>query len=275
MEIENRTKWHPAFCNIIELELMENAEGLTYDSEHNLSREPLKIDLLVIKKKQNEVIKNEIGKIFLGHNIMEYKSPDDSMNIDTFYKVLSYACLYKADTGAADEILDTDITISLIRERKPIKLLKQLKEKYRVEQEGKGIYRVYGMLFPMQIIVTRELERSQHIWLKSLTLNMDITQAEELLESYDRLKEDFRIKAGVVVNLVSDINNEVFEEIVNGGERMSEALKRMVMPEYGELKDLIADKDAEIAENRKEIADKDAEIAELKRRLEKMSVVIE
>ena len=283
MEIENRTKWHPAFCNIIELELMENAEGLTYDSEHNLSREPLKIDLLVIKKKQNEVIKNEIGKIFLGHNIMEYKSPDDSMNIDTFYKVLSYACLYKADTGAVDEILDTDITISLIRERKPIKLLKQLKEKYRVEQEGKGIYRVYGMLFPMQIIVTRELERSQHIWLKSLTLNMDITQAEELLESYDRLKEeDFRIKAGVVVNLVSDINNEVFEEIVNGGERMSEALKRMVMPEYGELKDLIADKDAEIADKDAEIADKDAEIAEnkkeiaeLKRRLEKMSVVIE
>ena len=38
MEIENRTKWHPAFCNIIELELMENAEGLTYDSEHNLKQ---------------------------------------------------------------------------------------------------------------------------------------------------------------------------------------------------------------------------------------------
>ena len=283
MEIENRTKWHPAFCNIMELELMENAEGLTYDSEYNLSREPLKIDLLVIKKKQDEVIKNEIGKIFLGYNIMEYKSPDDSMNIDTFYKVLSYACLYKADTGAVDEILDTDITISLIRERKPIKLLGQLVKKYQVKQEGKGIYRVYGMLFPMQIIVTRELERSQHIWLKSLTLNMDITQAEDLLESYDSLtEEEFRMKAGAVVNLVSDINSEVFEEIVNGGERMSEALKRMVMPEYGELKDLIAAKDAEIinnkkeiAENKKEIDDKDSEIGELKRKLAKMNAVIE
>ena len=51
LEIENRTKWHPAFCNIMELELMENAEGLTYDSEYNLSREPLKIDLLVIKNR--------------------------------------------------------------------------------------------------------------------------------------------------------------------------------------------------------------------------------
>lgn len=128
----------------------------------------------------------------------------------------------------------------------------------------------------MQIIVTRELERSQHIWLKSLTLNMDITQAEDLLESYDSLtEEEFRMKAGVVVNLVSDINSEVFEEIVNGGERMSEALKRMVMPEYGELKDLIAAKDAEIINNKKEIADKDAEIAELKRKLAKMNAVIE
>lgn len=83
------------------------------------------------------------------------------------------------------------------------------------------------------------------------------------------------MKAGVVVNLVSDINSEVFEEIVNGGERMSEALKRMVMPEYGELKDLIAAKDAEIINNKKEIADKDAEIAELKRKLAKMNAVIE
>lgn len=67
------------------------------------------------------------------------------MNIDTFYKVLSYACLYKAETGAADEILDTDITVSLIRERKPLKLLGQLKKKYQLKQEGIGIYRGQGL----------------------------------------------------------------------------------------------------------------------------------
>ncbi len=75
----------------MELELIENEKGLVYDPEYYLSREPLQIDLLVIKKKPEEVIKNEIGSFFLGHNIVEYKSPDDSMNIDTFYKVLSYA----------------------------------------------------------------------------------------------------------------------------------------------------------------------------------------
>lgn len=32
---------------------MENAEGLTYDSEHNLSREPLKADLLHDMEKEH------------------------------------------------------------------------------------------------------------------------------------------------------------------------------------------------------------------------------
>lgn len=273
MEIENRTQWHPAFCSTMELELMENEKGLAYDPEYYLSREPLRIDLLIIKKKPEEVIKNEIGSFFLGHNIVEYKSPDDSMNIDTFYKVLSYACIYKADTGAVDEILDTDITVSLIREQKPMKLLGQLERKYRVKQEGKRIYRIYDMIFPMQVIVTKELEESRHVWLKSLTRSMNIAQAERLLDSYDRLeREEERAKAGVVVNLVSDINNEIFEKIVSGGDRMSEALKRMILPEFGELKDLLADKDAEIADKDAKLADKDAEIAELKRLLAEREV---
>ena len=161
-----------------------------------------------------------------------------------------------------DEILDTDITVSLIREQKPVKLLGQLEKKYQVRREGNGIYRIYGMIFPMQVIVTKELEESRHVWLKALTRSMDIAQAERLLDSYDRLSgEEAREKAGVVVNLVSDINNDIFEKIVSGGDKMSEALKRMVLPEFGELKDLLADKDAELADKDAELAHKDAELA--------------
>lgn len=275
MEIENRTQWHPAFCASMELEFAENKRGLSYDTEHNLSNEPLRIDLLIIKKDPKEVIKNEIGAFFLGHNIVEYKSPDDKVNIDTFYKVLSYACLYKSDTGAVDEILDTDITITLIREQKPVKLLGQLSRKYDVIKRGEGIYLIDGMLFPMQIIVTKQLEERSHIWLKALTRSMDLAQAEKLLDGYDRLCDDEeRAKARAVVNLVSDLNSSVFEQIVSGGKSMSEALKEMILPELGELKVIIANKDAELAENRAELAErqaeiaqKDAEIAELKRML--------
>lgn len=50
----------------MELELQANKKGLTYDMEHNLSSEPLGIDLLIIKKDANEVIENEIGTIYPG-----------------------------------------------------------------------------------------------------------------------------------------------------------------------------------------------------------------
>lgn len=73
----------------------------------------------------------------MGHNILEYKSPEDGLNIDDLYKVLGYACIYKAETGGLDEISDTDITISLIRENKPRKLLGQLSVKYKIEEKTK------------------------------------------------------------------------------------------------------------------------------------------
>lgn len=53
------------------------------------------VDLLVIKKDSGVQITNEIGKLFCGHNIVEYKSPLDHLNIDTFYKAGAYASLYK------------------------------------------------------------------------------------------------------------------------------------------------------------------------------------
>ncbi len=76
------------------LELAENREDLVYEKEYNLNTKPLEIDLLVIKKGKDVRIVNEIGRLFRGHNIMEYKSPKDELNIDTFYKAGAYAGLY-------------------------------------------------------------------------------------------------------------------------------------------------------------------------------------
>ena len=76
------------------LELAENREDLVYEKEYNLNTKPLEIDLLVIKKGKDVRIVNEIGRSFRGHNIMEYKSPKDELNIDTFYKAGAYAGLY-------------------------------------------------------------------------------------------------------------------------------------------------------------------------------------
>jgi len=45
------------------------------------------INLLVIKKETSFQIASEIGKLFKGHNIVAYKSPEEHLDIDTFYKM--------------------------------------------------------------------------------------------------------------------------------------------------------------------------------------------
>ena len=98
---------------------------------------------------------------------------------------MSYACLYKAGTGAVDEILDTDITITLIREKRPAKLLKQLSEKYHVISKGNGIYHIEKMLFPMQIVVTGEFVENPHFWLKALTRMLAEAEGESCAQNMD------------------------------------------------------------------------------------------
>ncbi|HBI62643.1 MAG TPA: hypothetical protein DDY31_15775, partial [Lachnospiraceae bacterium] len=113
-------QWHPAFVSAMELELKKDKNKLEFHREYNLNTKPLQIDLLVIKKDVVAELSNEIGKLFKGYNIIEYKSPDDDLNIDTFYKTQAYAGLYKAAGEAVNERKAKDITVSIIRESKPV-----------------------------------------------------------------------------------------------------------------------------------------------------------
>lgn len=268
LEIEENIQWHPAFCSAIELELWENKKDLKYEREHNLSKMPLRIDFLVIKKKHNAVIKNEIGDFFLRNNIFEYKSPGDSMNAGTFYTALSYACLYKDETENPDEILNMDTTVTLVREQKPEKLLRQLDEKYELTKRAEGIYRICGMLFPVQFLVTSEMSEEGHVFLTSLTRTMSREQAQRLLDKTSKLVDTGdRKNADSVVNVASEANIDLFKKMIQEGDQMCEELKEMLAPEIVEFKLLLAAQNAKLADKDAKLADKDAEIKKLKKML--------
>ncbi|MBO6308918.1 MAG: hypothetical protein J6N70_08830 [Oribacterium sp.] len=78
---------------------MKNTEiqpqDLEYMPEYSLTQQPFVFDL-VIRKKPCVVLQNEIGAIFETYNLFEYKNPADMLTMETFAKVLGYACLYKA-----------------------------------------------------------------------------------------------------------------------------------------------------------------------------------
>lgn len=121
---DTKVQWHPGFVAAMNLEFAKNRDDLEFIKEYNLNSKPLEIDLLVIKKDTDAIIDNEIGAIFKGHNIVEYKSPEDHLDIDTFYKVGAYASLYKSYGETVDSINADDVTVSLVRDTKPVGLFK-------------------------------------------------------------------------------------------------------------------------------------------------------
>ena len=183
MDKKNNTQWLTAFCTAMRLELAGNKKKPEFVTEHNINTKPVMTDLLIIRKSPDIRIHNEIGKIFRGHNLFEYKSPGDKMGIETFLKSFGYACLYLAHADTAGKIREGDVTISLVREGKPKKLIKQLTRKgFPVKKEGKGIYHVCGLrFFTIQIIVCSELDKDEYIWLKSLTEALEKETAEKLI----------------------------------------------------------------------------------------------
>ncbi|MDR1316091.1 MAG: hypothetical protein LBK13_04375, partial [Spirochaetales bacterium] len=129
--------WHPAFCEAISMDLEPWKDVLEFKFEYELTTGPLKIDVLVIRKLTADPIKGNIATLFREYNILEYKSPEDYISVDNFYKVYGYACFY---ASLSSKNIDS-LTISLVGSRYPKELLRHLEKTrgYRVEEAYSGI----------------------------------------------------------------------------------------------------------------------------------------
>ena len=229
---DTKVQWHPGFVAAMNLEFAKNRGDLVFVKEYNLNTKPLEIDLLVIKKDSDAFIDNEIGAIFRGHNIVEYKSPDDHLNIDSFYKAGAYASLYKSYGETVDSIKAEDVTVSLVRDAKPEGLFQYFKEhQYSITNPYGGIYYVRdAVLFPTQIIVSKELETDTHIWLKALSDRVGKQDMAKLLERISQLTEKGdRELADSVLDVSVQVNRQILEEL-KGDDDMSQALLEIVEP---------------------------------------------
>ena len=230
-----KLQWHPAFCSALRLELLEDAENLEFTDEFQLTEKPLQIDCTVVKVKKDCKIKNEIGKIFRKHNIFEYKSPKDELNIDTFYKAVAYACLYKVLPNHVNEIPAEEITITLIRDRKPVKLLGELeKSGYGYKKEAAGIYYVNGAMFPMQIIESSELDVDMHVQLKALTNHLEESLMRQYLLQVSTFEGREKNLADIVLQVIVNSNMEKVREWKGSEQTMCEALRVLMKEELKE-----------------------------------------
>ena len=207
--------WHPAFIEAIQLELKPYKDSLEFFPEYPLTDEPLRIDCIVIKKAKGVVIEKNIAKIFREFNIFEYKSPDDYVSLDDFYKVYAYACLYVA----LKRVPITGMTISFVGSHYPKKLIGHFKNArgYKVEESSAGIYSVHGDIIPIQLIDSRKLPGEDNLWLKSLSNRLN--PLEILKISGEAVKQDKAARIQAFLYAITQGNAGVLEE----ARRMSEA----------------------------------------------------
>ena len=107
-----------------------------------------------------------------------------------------------------------------------------------LENPFKGIYYVKsGVLFPTQIIVTKELTPQEHIWLTALSDGMQKQQLKDLLVKVESFHTKLdRELADAVLGVAIKANWQVAQELRGDG-NMCEALMELMEPEINKIKE--------------------------------------
>jgi hypothetical protein len=266
---KEKIQWHPAFYAAAELEFRENRDDLKFEREYNLSKEPIRMDMLIVKKTKGVRIKNEIGHIFKEYNVIEYKSPSDGLTIDDFFKTIGYACFYKGLGKTVDAVPANELTVTIFREGKPVEMFKALKALGgTIEEKYHGIYYIKGItIFSTQVIVTKELDKKTHSSLRVLTENANEDDVRIFLESTEDIETPGdKDNVDAILQASISANKEVYDnvrEVIN----MSDVVREFFQPAFDKaVKEEAAKVAAEKAEEMaREIAEEKAkEIAEEK-----------
>ena len=225
-------QWHPGFYGAAELEFLSNKGDLEFQREFNLSKEPIRMDLLIIKKLADVRIENELGHIFKKYNVAEFKSPDDALSIDDYYKTVGYACLYKGLGETVDQIPANELTISIFRESYPREMFEAMKNLgMEIKEQYPGIYYISGKqaLFDTQIVVTKQLDKETHRTLRILSKHVREEDVRAFVEKAVRMSEPGdRNNVDAVLQVSVSANKEIFEAIRRCDKVMCEALRELM-----------------------------------------------
>lgn len=64
-QVPKLLQWHPGFVAAMKIELKEDRDYLQFIPEYQLTKKPLQIDILIIKKEQNRTLKSKIDSCLL------------------------------------------------------------------------------------------------------------------------------------------------------------------------------------------------------------------
>lgn len=211
-----RSKFHYGFYAAMKVFYDLAKAPVSYEQEKELGEEPVRLDFLIIKKHSDAVLDDPIGTFFRSVNLCEYKSPDDGLSIDDFYKAQGYGLIYKGFDRKVNELPVEDMTITLVRHAYPREMIKALRASgFTVTQPYAGIYRFKGNIsIPTQLIVSSQLPAGEYYGLKLIakgcTKSDIIKYAEKSIEAGD---SNIMANARAVINVCFSVNKNLGEEL--------------------------------------------------------------
>ena len=222
--------WHSGFSGGLRLSFREYKYDLSIEREHYITDEPTRMDHLIIKKNKNVIVDNSIGRAFRGHNIIEYKNPNAALNIDVVWKTIGYAGLYKGYGKTVNDIPAKELTVTILRSAKPVKLFRDLKsEGYTVSETASGVYLLSGFIdMPIQVVVMKELKDIVFLPLRIMVPNADEGDIRAFITEALTFgtPEDLN-NARAVLNISSESNEQTFKQI-RRDDAMGDAMRRIM-----------------------------------------------
>jgi hypothetical protein len=206
---ESFIDWHNALPATLHMELEIDIDSLLIETELSLTAKPLRIDIMVIKKTKELVITSNIGKLFRGYNIFEYKSPEDYISISSFYRAYSYVWVYISEHP---EVRASDITLTFLTQSMPRKLMDYLRHEnnYSITKKYDGIYYIVGDQIPIQIIVSKKLSKEKNVWLHSLDNKVTSEELNVLVQEARKREYNYGLEA--YIDIVLKNNKHLVEE---------------------------------------------------------------
>lgn len=233
-EERGRTRFHYGFYAAMKVEYDLAKAPVTYDQEKELGEDPVRLDFLIIKKDSSVELSDHIGEFFKNVNLFEYKSPEDGLSIDDFYKAEGYGLIYKGFDRTVNELPIEQMTLTLVRHAYPREMVNTLqKSGFEILKSHPGIYRIDGKVsIPVQLVVSSQLPPGEYEGLKLLAKG---TTKREIVEYAEKAvasgNEQIKENAGTVIGVCLSVNKELGEELKED-EHMEEAVREVFKKDF-------------------------------------------
>ncbi|MBQ2616478.1 MAG: hypothetical protein IJF90_06435 [Synergistaceae bacterium] len=217
--------WETASFAALMFSIRDYKDRLSETHGVKLNSRSREIDVRIIDQStQPNRINHAIAYFFERHNLIELKNPKGQLNIDVFWKGISYAAQYKS-SGYDDTTKKTgvnikpmsDITLTFLRITKPEKLLDYLETHgFSLSQKFTGVYYVSGIAeLKIQIVVGSELEGDEFVPLRVQKENASEDDIRKFIAMCGDLREQAEKDMAHTIMQISNSNNkELYDKIM-------------------------------------------------------------